>query len=422
MPTFSLECYQNEYLAEDANDVNAIVTVKARGLPIGAGAAGPDQPQAAVVMMIDVSGSMNGDKIRQARKATIAAINCLRDDVRFAVIAGNQAAMPVWPPSGLGISNEVNRRTACDAVEKLDAGGGTRLGTWISAATDLLAAETGVRQAILLTDGKDEHETPEDLAAALARASGVFQCDCRGVGTDWVVSELQGIADRLLGSVDIVASPADLTADFETIMSGAMGKHAPDVMLRIWTPQGAEVVFLKQVSPRILDLSDTGSSSGPLSTDYPTGSWGEEDRDYHLLIRVKPGKVGDEMLAGRVTMMLDAGAAAQALIKAIWTDDPELSTRINHRVAEVTGEEELADAIDEGMKAYNDGDVDTAAVKLARAKQLAESSGDKDKSEMLAKIIEEDPSTGRVRLRAKVEKEDAMTLETRSRKTTRFRK
>jgi von Willebrand factor type A domain/von Willebrand factor type A C-terminal domain len=422
MANFTLECFQNEYLADGAEDVNAIVTVKARGLPSSESQGESAPPSAAVAMMIDVSGSMNGEKIRQARKAAIAAIDCVRDGVRFAVIAGNHNAVQVWPPSGLGLASAGSRAKAGKAVEKLQAGGGTRIATWIAAATELLSEETGVRQAILLTDGKDENETPDDLAAAVADASGVFQCDCRGVGTDWVVAELRLVADALLGTVDIVANPADLTADFEVIMGGAMRKQAPDVMLRVWAPQGAEVRFLKQVVPHITDLTDIGSPSGNLSTDYPTGSWGVEDRDYHLAIRVKPGAVGEEMLAARVTVVVDGQPAGQALIRAVWTDEVDLSTRINPRVAQATGEEELASAIDQGIQALNEGDKDTAAVRFGRAKQLADAAGDQEKSDMLSKLVEEDPSTGRVKLKPKIEKLDAMTLDARSRKTTRVRR
>jgi hypothetical protein len=422
MADFTLECFQNEYLADGAEDVNAIVTVKARGLPSSETPGGSVPASAAVVMMIDVSGSMNGEKIRQARKAAIAAIDCVRDEARFAVIAGNHNAVQVWPSSGLGLATAGSRKTAAKAVEKLQAGGGTRIGTWIAATTELLREETGVRQAILLTDGKDENETVDDLADAVTGASGVFQCDCRGVGTDWVVAELRAIAEALLGTVDIVANPADLASDFEGIMGGAMSKQAPDVMLRVWAPQGAEVKYLKQVAPHITDLSGTGSPSGNLSIDYPTGSWGLEDRDYHLAIRVKPGAVGDEMLAARVTVVVDGQPAGQALIRAIWTDEVDLSTRINARVAQATGEEELASAIDQGIQALNEGDKDTAAVRLGRAKQLAKDAGDHEKSDMLSKLVEEDPSTGRVRLKPKIEKVDAMTLDARSRKTTRVRR
>ena len=50
-------------------------------------------------------------------------------------------------------------------------------------------------------------ETREYLEAAVAQCDGVFQCDCRGVGTNWKVDELRLIATRLLGSVDIIPDP-----------------------------------------------------------------------------------------------------------------------------------------------------------------------------------------------------------------------
>ena len=61
------------------------------------------------------------------------------------------------------------------------------------------SVEAAQRHAILLTDGRDETETPADLQSAIAAATGVFQCDCRGVGADWEVNELRGISSALLG-------------------------------------------------------------------------------------------------------------------------------------------------------------------------------------------------------------------------------
>jgi DNA-binding SARP family transcriptional activator len=422
LPNFALECFQNEYLAEGADDVNAIVTVKARGLGSPITSDDTDPSSGAVVMMIDVSGSMDGEKMQQACKAAISALDCIPDGARFAVIAGNQTARPVWPLGGMTVATNDSRAAASKEIAKLEASGGTSIGAWIVAATQLLADEAGVRQAILLTDGKDDNETPNDLAAAVAGASNVFQCDCRGVGTDWVVSELRGIAEALLGTVDIIADPADLTADFESIMTGAMRKRAPHVMMRVWTPAGAQIMSLKQVAPHILDLSNAGISSGPTSTDYPTASWGEEARDYHLAIRVKPGTIDDEILAARVTIVLDGQPAGQTLVRAIWTDDTALSTRINHRVALATGEEELAVLIDEAIQALNAGDAQAATVRFGRAIQLADTAGDWEIREMLAKVVDvEDASTGLVRLRRDIREPVPMTLDARSRKTTQVR-
>src|SRR5262249_24370723 len=150
---------------------------------------------------------------------------------------------------------------------------------------------------------------------------GVFQCDCRGVGTDWQVSELRRIAAALLGTVDIVADPAGLAEDFRAMMQAAMGKAPGTVSLRCWTPQGVQVAFVRQVAPEIAELTDRAVQVNPLTADYPTGAWGEESRDFHVCIRVQPRSAGDEMLAGRVSLVEGDGVLSQALIKATWTDD-----------------------------------------------------------------------------------------------------
>ncbi len=168
---------------------------------------------------------MEGRKLAQAMEATAAAIASVRDGVHFAVITGNHHATVVYPAARpLAVASAATRAEAREALRSVRAGGGTAIGRWIALASGVLAGHTGVRHAILLTDGKDEHETPSELDQALAGASGVFQCDCRGVGTDWIVSELRRVADALLGSVDIVADPDGLAADFTAVMEAAMGR------------------------------------------------------------------------------------------------------------------------------------------------------------------------------------------------------
>src|SRR5205807_3906803 len=111
--------------------------------------------------------------------------------VAFAIVAGNHEAELVYPNDKLVPASEVTRAEAKQAVAGLRASGGTAIGTWLAKAASLFGDRADrVCHAILLTDGANEHETREQLEAVLARCEGRFQCDCRGVGTDWVVNEL----------------------------------------------------------------------------------------------------------------------------------------------------------------------------------------------------------------------------------------
>ncbi|MDH6215777.1 vWA domain-containing protein [Streptomyces pseudovenezuelae] len=440
VPQFSVDVYQNEYLPADGNEVNAIVTVTATGGgTIGSPVAAPQLyapgqgPSAAVAIMVDCSGSMDypATKMRNARDATAAAIDTLRDGVHFAVIGGTHVAKEVYPGGGsLAVADSATREQAKQALRKLSAGGGTAIGTWLRLADRLLSsADVAIRHGILLTDGRNEHESPEDLKAALDSCAGRFTCDARGVGTDWEVKEVTAIASALLGTADIVADPAALASDFTRMMEKAMGKEVADVALRVWTPVGTTIKFVKQVAPTVEELTGRRTEAGPRAGDYPTGSWGDESRDYHVCVEVPRAGIGQEMLAARVSLVVPQpdgstqNLGAQGLVRAMWTDDMAASTSINPQVAHYTGQAELAQAIQQGLDLRKAGDFDGATAKLGRAVQLASDSGNADTAKLLAKVVDVvDAATGTVRLKAKVESADEMTLETRSTKTVRVKK
>ena len=439
-PQFSMDVYQNEYLPEGGREVNAIVTVTSTGGgTIGSAVAAPhlwsagQGPSAAVAIMVDCSGSMDypPTKMRNARDATAAAIDTLRDGVHFAVIGGTHVAKEVYPGNGrLAVADATTRDQAKQALRKLSAGGGTAIGTWLRLTDRLLSsAEVAIRHGILLTDGRNEHESPEDLKASLDACAGRFTCDARGVGTDWEVKEVTGIASALLGTSDIVADPAALAADFTQMMEAAMGKEVADVALRVWTPVGTAIKFVKQVAPTVEELTGRRTEAGPRAGDYPTGSWGDESRDYHVCVEVPAANIGQEMLAARVSLVVPQpdgttqNLGAQGLVRAVWTDDMVASTSINPQVAHYTGQAELAQAIQQGLDLRKAGDIDGATAKLGRAVQLANNSGNADTAKLLSKVVDVvDATTGTVRLKAKVQEADEMTLETRSTKTVRVKK
>ena len=427
-PGFTVDVFQNEYLPERAREVNAIVTVTSAG----SAADGPaSAASAAEIIIIDCSGSMGTPeaKLVRAREAAAAAIDVIRDGTAFAVVAGAGRAWSLYPDGGgLAIADADAKEAAKRSVGRLRLHhSGTAMGQWLRLARELFATrEDTLRHAILLTDGQNM-QFPGRLAAAIRECEGYFSCDCRGVGSDWNVAELRKISTALLGSVDSVPDPAGLAADFEAMMQASMAKEVADVALRIWTPQHATVRFVKQVAPTVEDLTARRTQTAPQAGDYPTGAWGAESRDYHLCVDVEPGAAGQEMLAARVSLIISDASGpqilGQGLVRAIWTEDEALSTRISRHVAHYTGQAELAQAIQDGLEARKAGNDDTAAARLGQAVALAHESGNKDTASLLANVVDViDPATGTDRLKAKVADADEMALDARSTKTVRVRK
>src|SRR5215468_659741 len=90
---FTLEAFQNPYLAPGSERVDAIVSVTA---------AGTEAPPARPLLLgfvVDTSGSMHGPRIEAVRRAVEAAIQLLDDRAGFFVVSFNGYARLVVPPT-----------------------------------------------------------------------------------------------------------------------------------------------------------------------------------------------------------------------------------------------------------------------------------------------------------------------------------
>lgn len=424
MAQFTSTVYQNEFLPDGGTDVNAIVRIGVSG----AGQAG-DDGAAGEIIIIDCSGSMGQRSMAAARQAAMVALDNILDGTYFAVVSGTHQAYLAYPlvqsGPGMVVMTPATRQAAKEAISRLVSDGGTAIGTWLTltkALFDSMGGQLLQKHALLLTDGADEHETPVQLDNAIRSCVGSFQCDCRGVGTYWVVSEVRKISRALMGSLDIIPTPDRMAAEFARIMQTSMARGVSRASLRVWIPQGAQLLFVRQVSPDVEDLTRTATPVNPLTVDIPTGAWGDEERDYHVAVRLPARALGQEQLAARVQLVVGDQPRTQGLVKAVWSPDDTLTAPINTEVAHYTGQAELAQAIQEGLAAKASGDLSTATSRLGRAVQLAAQTGNSDATTRLRKVVDVvDVATGTVRLKQQVDKADEMALDTASTKTVRTR-
>ena len=420
---FTLEAYQNPYLADGADRVDAIVSVTA-GVGVTAAA-----PSLLLGFIIDTSGSMTGGRIEAVRGAVAAALSLLDEQSMFFVVGFANFARVIVP---VGQATPQAKAVAVAAVRGLEAAGGTAMSQGLAAARSLFANyPDAIAECVFLTDGKNESEHPEDVARELTRAAGVFSCDCWGVGTDWHVGEVQQIASTLLGKASLIPEPDGIEAAFRAAVDKAQAKAVKDVRLRVRPPAGATVLAVKQVSPTIEDHTDRAIVVTPQVRDYATGAWAPgESRDYQLAVRVTPGRVGDEMLAARPSIVVRQPDGTEAEIKAPnarvfanWTADDSLSSRLDATVAHYNGQDELASAIQHGLEAREHGDEAAATQLLGRAVQLAHESENVEMTTRLARVVDVvDPIEGTVRLKRGVTKAAEMDLELESTTTRRARR
>jgi len=393
---FEVHVDQNRYLPSGGEVMDAVVSVRCRGVGM------KKAPSVAQVIMLDCSYSMEGAKLVQAKRAAAVAIDALRDGTRFAVVAGASHAWMAYPTEQkLVTASQRTRAEAKQALQRLRVTGSTAIGKWLLLGDRLLAsAGTDIRHGILLTDGQNVDETPERFAEILDQCAGHFVCDSRGVGDGWEADTLLAIAETLLGSADGLPDPADLPAEFRRLTEAVMGKAAADVRLRLWTPDDSDLTAVRLVHPRISELTDRGVAVDEWTTDFPTGSWGDETRYYQVSVRVPAGIPGEgEMVAAHVSVAVGDVVYGSGEILAEWTVDLAKSTKINPQVAHYTGQVELAEAIQDGLAARAAGDLDGAERLLGRAVRLADESGHRDTLKVLADVVDVlDAASGSVKV------------------------
>ena len=94
------------------------------------------------------------------------------------------------------------RQAASARCSRFRADGGTAMGTWLRLARAVFATvpQAAQRHAILLTDGENQHETPEQLTQAIATATGQLPVRLPRRRRRWQVDEVRRIAQALLGT------------------------------------------------------------------------------------------------------------------------------------------------------------------------------------------------------------------------------
>ncbi|MFJ9845946.1 protein kinase [Kitasatospora sp. NPDC101155] len=299
-PGYRIEVFQNEYLAPDAVEANAILTLTAPARETAVAA-----PRA-LVFLIGLSTALPEEEFRASTEAVARAVDDLDESARFAVIAGSRYAGPLYPDTlRLVRATPAAKAAARTALASLEPVREAAFGRWIRTADRLLSGHAdAVRTAVLLMDMRDEAESPEELAAALASSSGRFTCHVRGLGTAWEVSQGNAVARALGGTVDIVALPSQgLARELAEILEGTRRATARELALRIIAPDGVRVRRLMRVAPTMDDLTGRGHVVGNGVREYRTDVPDGHTRDYHLQLDLAPGRARDAFTAAEVELV-----------------------------------------------------------------------------------------------------------------------
>jgi Mg-chelatase subunit ChlD len=174
-----------------------------------------------VVFAVDVSGSMDGSKMANARQGLIENARLLLadggDEVRVGVVSFNARAAAVCRPTA--DLAQVER-----AASSLDASGTTNMGEGLQFAFDMLggAPPDADRDIVMLTDGHpDDRDTALSMAGRVT--SGGITLSAIGVGSHDVD---QGFLARISPNPLVIDRPDDIGGAMTTLLTQAAEKRS----------------------------------------------------------------------------------------------------------------------------------------------------------------------------------------------------
>jgi Ca-activated chloride channel family protein len=163
-----------------------------------------------VVFVLDTSGSMEGPKIVQARRAVATGIGLLRAGDRFNVITFSGGVVPFR--DGLLPADAENRLAARTWLEQRPAVGGTNIEEALLTALST-RSDGRLLLVVFVTDGLPsvgERDPDKIVARALASNASRARVFTFGVGSDLDVRLLDRVAEATGGTRDYVAGGDDL--------------------------------------------------------------------------------------------------------------------------------------------------------------------------------------------------------------------
>ncbi len=198
-----------------------------------------------VVVVLDRSGSMEGDPLTKALAAIRELVGQLGEDDRFALVTYANAADRMIP---LETASAAARIRWSQRLLSVGAGGGTNMSAGLDQAHALVTASRAagrVARVVLLSDGHANQgdASPEGLSRRSARAvSGEYVLSTVGVGEGFDERLMTRLADAGTGNFYYVPHVEVLAGIFADEFESARETLAQALEIRIDTPEGVEVV------------------------------------------------------------------------------------------------------------------------------------------------------------------------------------
>jgi Ca-activated chloride channel family protein len=285
-----------------------------------------------VVLCMDTSGSMAGEKIEQAKGALRYAVRTLNPEDRFGLVTFSTE--PRRFREGLVRAGADEKAAALEFVDGIQAVGGTCLDDALKASLAMVRGGDPDRTALVVfvTDGLPtigEREPRAILANARREAGDRVRLFTFGVGYDVNAVLLDGLAEALRGARDYVAPKEDIERKVSALVAKTSHPVMTDVAVTV------EGVPVRDLHPRRLPDLFLGSELAVL---------GRYDGAGAAVVRVK-GRVRGETREFVNEVSFPKREEGAAFLPRLWA-----ARRVGHLLDEIRLRGETPELKDEVVR------------------------------------------------------------------------
>jgi Ca-activated chloride channel family protein len=353
-------------------------------------------------LVLDRSGSMAGDKLRQMKAAAQSIVDRLGPDDLLSVTVFDDTADLIVPAEPVYDRELIKRR-----ISMIDERGGTHMSTGMRKGLQELQKNLSpawVSRMLLLTDGQTWEDQPACLELAdQCRMSGIpVHALGLGVGSEnnWDPRLLEDLAQRSGGEWTVVEAPEDVAAAFESTLRTMQGTAVSNASLTLRMVAGVSPRNVWRVVPLITRLGHHSVSTHDIQVYLGDVQHGIGQAVLAELL-LPPRPVGlYRMLQADITYDVPGaglvGERADVDVVLNYTDDLNLASQLNPRlmnmIERVTAHKLQTQALDEAAA----GEVNKATQRLRAAATRLLELGETEMAQMASQQAQQIEQAGQV--------------------------
>jgi Ca-activated chloride channel family protein len=233
-----------------------------------------------ISLVLDKSGSMEGDKIVNLRQAAKKAIDLLNDDDYVSIIAFSDQVYTI-----VSSTTAADKAALHKEIDRIRDGGGTAMSGGMRRGLRELEKNLStdrLNRMLLLTDGQTfgDEDQCKQLGADMRAKDIVIQA--LGLGEDWNEDLLDEVAEASGGKADFVETPDEMNTFFQEAVQRMQATVVQNANLILRLVNGIVPRQIWRVTPIIENLGYK-----PLSDEDVQVELGEIDKDQGTALLVE---------------------------------------------------------------------------------------------------------------------------------------